>query len=1019
MRHGHTRTHTDTGLPACGDKRGACRGAGRTASETLAATPRQWACVPFLRRLAGLLVLACAAAARPWGPALREAEGAEWRGTLVVEDFEAFVNGEDWAAVQFSPGADPRMRVETYAAHSGRRACRLDVPRGESLTLAAQRRATGAGDGSSFVGRGDKPPLPLPGSPERIGIWVLGQQSGHRLWVRVSDATGKAADVALGAVDFEGWRLLEAPIGGLAPPLALNALLVRGGEGPLVLDDLTVATRSDRPLHLTLRPATAGKDNVEGEALGFHVSLQSLAAEPVEGTGEVAAYDAASPGVCQARTRFRFRVSAAEPFATTLRLRLPAGIHRIVARVADGRWVRAKGSHAEAEVGRAYLHAEAVGVQVCTPYVCNQLVVYPAKPRGGERALAALKGFGCSGDALRVYESALSPAVVVETTGDSLTLFQGLAAAGLGVPEHMLAPLREGRMELREPWMLLWFGAAPEWKGVTFADGSPCPTFDVPFLVVLDHSPSSWRAGQGVELRFPRRGVRAALMPLFGIRRPDPAETTRWQSAPETMAQVSAACAGWARMLRAMPVAVSEEYCVDAERDLVEVRVRFSYLASRGGFGPPPRRVAPVPPLLMLARGAGLPVRFSREPVPTGCYTSAGPYCVVPDSDGYTYSVSGLLRFVLRAVADVPRGVPGAQVSLARNCRALSEDGAKLPFWAAHGGVAGKRASEALAAFMLAPSSARYSYEPEARRLVAWDGLVAQNHGDAAAVGAAAEFLQACWYAGLHAGHWEALRPRWRHIAAMHDALADGDDWATLGIGSRALPADVRLNAELYFARLAARLGGSDDFARACAQTVKLMVGAYALVAAAPHYAEELGPWPSLGKGRVIGRIERGSLGLAPGAPPFVTMPSDAGYAFAAEFLGDYYRGRFRSGPLDYFGRSPAEWSERLFVALDAPPLGKRFRSAEPPWGPFASNYVFGIEQGPGGWPAMVWRSHRAPAGGPLVFGSIGTAPSAEGRLLRSWTVNTSLRLSAYTATEAPRPPREARCQEPPPQMRP
>ncbi len=904
-------------------------------------------------------------------------------GRLVVEDFETFTWGEEWATVQFSPGADPRMKAERETVHSGRQACRLDVPPGESLAIVPQH-------GTRFVGGGDKAPLPLPGSPERVGLWVHGERSGHRLWLRLLDAAGKPAELSLGGVDFDGWRLLEARTLGLPAPLALGAIVVRGGEGRLVLDDLTVATSAAEPLHLSVRPLAPEGDLVEGRPVQCLVVLQSLAQEAIEGHVELAAFDAASPAVAVERARLRFSVSASEPSTSTVRLRLPAGVYSLAAQAGEAR-------------------------ATCP------LIVYPAAPRALERARSAVRGFGEADDALRVYESALSPALVVETTGDHLTLFRGMADSGLRPPQHLLTRMHAERTELLEPWVLLWFGDAPEWRGVKLADGSPCPTFDVPLLVVLDQSPSAWQTKAGLDLLFAHRGVRAAVLPLLGVRRADPAETTGWQTSPETMGRLARVCRFWTPLLRAVPVGVEEEYRVDAERDIVEVRVRFDYLEPRTRWGGPARRVAPVPPLLMLARQAGLSVRFSKEPVATGCATSVGPYYVVPNADGYTYSISGILRFVLKAVADVPPGIPGAQVSFARNYVTLSDDGVKIPFWTAYGGAAGKHAADALARFMLAPANARYAYDARSGRLRAWDGLAAQTGGDAAAAGLAADILQGCWYAGLHAGAWDSLRRRWHHIIAVREAMAGQDDWATLGIGGREGPADTRLDAALYFARLAARLGGPDDYARGCAQTVKLFVAAYALVAAAPKYTDELRPWPGLSgrRERTIGACIGGSIGFAPGPPPFLTTPSDAGYCFAAEFLGDYYRQGFRSGQLDYFGQSPADWSQRLFVTLEAPEAGDRFRRALPPAGAFTTNYVYTVEEGPDGWPALVWRSHRAPAGGPLAFGGIGTEPGAEGRQARSQAVSPWLRLSAYRSIEAPPPPKAEEPPTPPPPEKP
>lgn len=906
------------------------------------------------------------------------AGAATFHGKLVVEDFECFTWGEEWATVQFSPGADPRMKAERSAVRSGSQACRLDVPPGETLTLVAQH-------GTGFVGNGDKPPLPLPGVPERIGLWVGGEQSGHRLWLRLADATGKTADVALGAVDFLGWKYLDGPVPPLAPPVALRGLVVRGGDGVLLVDDLTVETSADEPLHLAVRPDVSQGDVVEGEAARVRVVLQSLAEEPAAGRGELVASSITSPGAVAARTTFRYRVSAAQPFQAVLRLRLAAGVYSVAARVG------------KAECGQ-------------------RVVVYPAEERGAGGSRSAIRRFGARGDALRITESALSPAIVVETTSDRLSLFRGLAETGLRVPEAILARVRPKRTELSEPWFLAWFGAAAEMNGVTLADGSPCPTFDVPFLLVFDKAPVSWKGGDGLEFTFRHRGARVAVMPLYGVKRVDPASTTRWHGTPEIIAQISRVCEKWVPLLRAIPVDVDEEYRIDVEHDLVEVRASFRYVESAARWGGRARRAAPVPPLLVLAQQAGLPIRFSKEPVATGAYTSVGPYCVVPDAEGYTYTISGLLRFIHSTVADVPAGVPGAQVSLARDYRTLSDDAPKIPFWVAHGGAAGKLAADALARYMLSDSNAAFGFDATGLRLRAWDGLVAKQFGDTVAAASAADFLQGCWYAGLHAGAWDAHRHRWRHILAVRNAVGGEGDWATLGLGSREEAADVSLNAGLYFARLAARIGVPDQYAAACAQAVKRMAAAYALVAAAPRYTHEMGPWAFAadGQDKVFGRCRSGSVGLAAGPPPFVTGPSDGGYSFAAEFLGEYYRERFRGGPLDYFGRTPAEWSQRLFVKVEGPEVGPRFRPGTRATGPFATNYVFSLRDSSDGWPAIAWESHRAPGGGPLHFGGIGTSLDARGRLERRVTVSPWCRLSAWSAIEAPRPPKEAKPQPPP-----
>jgi len=913
-----------------------------------------------------LLIAAVLLAAAP-----RPSRAETFRGWLTLDDFEATAQGEHWTPIQFSGGATPAAFIEAGPARSGSRSCRLLVPPGATLTLAA-RHAADAGHPARA------PSLPIPGRPEHVGVWVFGQQSGHRLWLRLRDATGHNHDVSLGAVDFDGWRFLGAPALGIPAPVGVSALLVRGGRGPLVLDDLMAAVSSARRLHLRVAPAEPGRDHTDADRLACRVVLQSLDDAPLRGTGRLEARDAAEQGgPAVAAARFRFEVSQAKPFAATLRLRLPAGSYRLVARAGEAESVR-------------------------------PVAVFPTRRPTRESEAAALRRFRRRGDDLRVYQTGCSPAIVVETAGRSLTLFRPSGPRSLPIPQQMLARVSPHGTTLLEPWILLWFGAAPELKSVTLADGSPCPTFDVPFLLVLDRQPSSWRIGEGLELHFARPGARVVVMPLFGVKPASPALTTSWHGTSEAIARTAETCRSWASLLRAVPVGVTEECRVDAEADVVEFRSTFHYLDLAGSFGPRPRRVAPVPPLLALAREAGLPIRFSRQPAPTGCHTSVGPYLVVPDTRSYTYSISGLLRFVLRAVADVPPGVPAAQLSLAPSGRSLAEDAPKIPFWVAHEDPVGRQAAAALVSLMLAPSNAPARYDRATGRCLALDAVAARTFGEHAAFPAVAGLLRGAWYAGFHAGAWDVLRRRWPRLAALHNTVALGDDWATLGAGARPWPLDARLNAEVYFARLAGRLAPDADYAQACARAVRLLAAAAAFAKTAPRHARDLGTWPPAPAGaeRPAAGCRPGSLGFRAGPPPLVSLPCDAGYGFAAEFLAGYYRQRFSGGPLDFFGRSPAEWSQRLLVAL-APPRGsERFVPLPPPDGPFATNYVFSVESTADGWPAIVWRSHKLPAGGPLVLCAIATDPVSKGRLVRSHTPSPWLRMSAYRAVTAPPPPK-------------
>ena len=900
------------------------------------------------------------------------AVGATHRGKLVVEDFESFAWGGEWATVHCSPGADPRMSIVRDGVHSGEQACRLDVPPGESLTIVTQH-------GTKFVGQGDKPPLPLPGVPERIGLWVRGRQSGHQMWLRLLDANGKAADVELGTVNFEGWTLLEAKVPELAPPVGLHGLSVRGGRGPLVIDDVTVTTVCEQPLHVAVRPRWPDEPLVAGRRAEFRVVVQTVSATETRGRAEVTATGGEGERRVADSEWFRYKVWVGKPSVRIVRLRLDGGVYRLTARA---------------------------GGAVCR----RRVVVHPEEPRLLDTSPGrAIRRFGERGDALRVYESAFSPAVVVESRGDTVTLFRGLGAVGLTVPRDSLMRTKglgrkKERRELVEPWLLVWFGAAPSWARVRFADGSPCPTFDVPFVVVLERKPKEVKLdSHGLRLTYSGRAGRVAVMPLYGVRRPRPSETTQWKEDVELLRKAVELCRFWGKALRAFPIGVEESWRADSERDEVEVRTRFSYLEWRGDWDERPLRVAPVPPLLTLAARAGLPVRFAKAPQATGCHTSVGPYMVVPDAQECTYTIRGVLHDVARAVSRAPEGGPTPALSLARGYQALSSDVPKIPFWARAAGGRGRPIAEALVRFLLWENNSRYEVDAASGRLRALDGLVWQTEGSEAAAAAVGEHLRGCWYAGFHAGLWDLLERRWRHVESLRETLRPKGSWATLGLAAGAPSFDAALNAEVFFARVAAGLGKDDACADSCRRIAGLLTAGCALVAGAPPYAREHAPWPSLigqpDDDTPFGRCLGGSVGLAPGPLPFVTSPSDAGYGFASRVLGEYLRRRFRGGPLDYYGRDLAAWRQRRLVDIELPRLsGRRFRGVPREPGPYSGNFVCTVGRGPDGWPTLVWASHRAPKGGPLLLGGIGTLRHARGRLRRSVVASPHLRLSAYGA---------------------
>jgi hypothetical protein len=73
-------------------------------------------------------------------------------------------------------------------------------------------------------------PLPIPGEPYGLGLWIYGDSSGNtvRFWLR--DAEGEVLQYSLGTVGGPGWHFRSAPIGGQVEP---GNRVTPGGNGRL------------------------------------------------------------------------------------------------------------------------------------------------------------------------------------------------------------------------------------------------------------------------------------------------------------------------------------------------------------------------------------------------------------------------------------------------------------------------------------------------------------------------------------------------------------------------------------------------------------------------------------------------------------------------------------------------------------------------------------------------------------------------------------------------------------------
>ncbi|MDW8147521.1 MAG: glycosyl hydrolase [Roseiflexaceae bacterium] len=124
---------------------------------------------------------------------------------------------------------------------------------------AAELRYAFSSRANEFVVFRRERPAPIPDSSYALGMWVYGDGSGNTLKVWVRDAEGEVLQFALGVIGPPGWRILEAPIAGIAPewdrisgsgngrvdfPARLDAVVLDdlpdafAGGGVVYLDDL-------------------------------------------------------------------------------------------------------------------------------------------------------------------------------------------------------------------------------------------------------------------------------------------------------------------------------------------------------------------------------------------------------------------------------------------------------------------------------------------------------------------------------------------------------------------------------------------------------------------------------------------------------------------------------------------------------------------------------------------------------------------------------------------------------------
>lgn len=264
---------------------------------------------------------------------------------------------------------------------------------------------------------------------------------------------------------------------------------------------------------------------------------------------------------------------------------------------------------------------------------------------------------------LKLQVTRLSPALVFDCAAPQLTLFGGgkttpIAFATAGGVFGTDQPLDKAQMNPGASWLLLWFGkdagllsTRHPWPGCAYMDGAQkiLSPVDCPILVLFANAPASLTAKDGVTFAATEQGPlgKVVLLPLFGDLYPGVAETEAWSKGAKLPATVDKACQWWAEHLAEVPLSARERFGYDDQTGTVTLSSRITYAKIRDGG----QRLAPLPPVLSLAREQGFPLELSGKPVRSSVITAVGPYACLEGVDQYECRVTGLAKFVREASA--------------------------------------------------------------------------------------------------------------------------------------------------------------------------------------------------------------------------------------------------------------------------------------------------------------------------------------------------------------------------------
>jgi len=277
---------------------------------------------------------------------------------------------------------------------------------------------------------------------------------------------------------------------------------------------------------------------------------------------------------------------------------------------------------------------------------------------------------------VKLIVSRMSPAVLFNSSANTLTLFSGTLSgnelyngsnirsiARTSFPKYAayptqsgvtVIPLSTGTTSLSSitnaNWIMLWYGTNSH-----FIDSKEPLSYpvtiprsyayqaDIPLLLHFQNPPTSIKQSSegGIELTFNGQAGNITILPLYGRDVLKASNTENWSTGlPQNVIDKAN---WWSQRLCEYPTTVSESYPDSGNTDTATIQEDITFTNVCGGTVG--TKFASIPPMLGISKDA-LNVQFSGTLIDANYPTEFGPLFGIENTSTYTWSISGLDKYI-------------------------------------------------------------------------------------------------------------------------------------------------------------------------------------------------------------------------------------------------------------------------------------------------------------------------------------------------------------------------------------